>query len=138
MIILLVSTKVISKSLGIFFHNDYHILPHEKMYWENVPDTGTTLVNRAMSRKRYSDTKRYLHLNDNLALNKEDCYYKIALKQFGIFSENLTISERMVRYFGRHSCKMYMKNKPVKFGYKLWMLTSSNGYPFHYKVSTSY
>ncbi|GBL91553.1 hypothetical protein AVEN_23616-1 [Araneus ventricosus] len=37
----------------------------------------------------------------------------------------------MVHYFGRHGCKMYMKNKPVKFGYKLWMLTSYNGYPFN-------
>ncbi|GBM46328.1 hypothetical protein AVEN_195277-1 [Araneus ventricosus] len=26
---------------------------------------------------------------------------------------------------------MYMKNKPLKFGYKLWMLTSYNGYPFN-------
>src|SRR5690606_35726119 len=53
------------------------------------------------------------------------------LKQFGVFSEALTINERMVRYFGRHGAKMYMKGKPVKFGYKLWMLTSFDGFPFH-------
>ncbi|GBO19443.1 hypothetical protein AVEN_242549-1 [Araneus ventricosus] len=37
----------------------------------------------------------------------------------------------MVRYFGRHGCKMYMKGKPVKFGYKLWILSSFDGYPFY-------
>ncbi|GBM96864.1 PiggyBac transposable element-derived protein 3 [Araneus ventricosus] len=37
----------------------------------------------------------------------------------------------MVRSFGRHGCKMYMKNKPVKFGYELWMLTSYNKYLFN-------
>ncbi|XP_054715329.1 piggyBac transposable element-derived protein 3-like [Uloborus diversus] len=26
---------------------------------------------------------------------------------------------------------MYMKGKPVKFGYKLWILSSFDGYPFH-------
>ncbi|GBL99244.1 PiggyBac transposable element-derived protein 3 [Araneus ventricosus] len=37
----------------------------------------------------------------------------------------------MVRYFGRHGCKMYMKGKPVKFGYKLRILSSFDGYPFY-------
>ncbi|GBN94918.1 hypothetical protein AVEN_13306-1 [Araneus ventricosus] len=37
----------------------------------------------------------------------------------------------MVPYFGRHGCKLYMKGKPVKFGYKLWILSSFDGYPFY-------
>ncbi|GBL78070.1 PiggyBac transposable element-derived protein 3 [Araneus ventricosus] len=135
-----VNESVIKKFISILFYSGYHILPCKKRYWENAPDTFTTLVNRAISRKRYSDIKRYLHLNDNSAIKKEDCYCKIrplleklniALQQFGIFSENLTIDERMVRYFSRPSCKIYMKNKPVNFGYKLWMLTSYNGYLFN-------
>nr|CAH7746854.1 unnamed protein product [Callosobruchus chinensis] len=39
--------------------------------------------------------------------------------QFGIFSHNLSIDEEMVTYFGRHSCKMFMKGKPIRFGFKL-------------------
>ena len=27
----------------------------------------------------------------------------------------------MVPYYGRHGCKQYIQNKPVKFGYKLWV-----------------
>ncbi len=125
--------------LGIIFYSGYHILPREKMYWENAPDTGTTLVSQTMSRKRYFDIKRYLHFNDNTAIDS-DRYYKVrpiykllneSLQQFGVFSEYLSIDERMVRYFGRHGCKMYMKGKPVKFGYKLWILSSYDGYPFY-------
>ncbi|KAG8190235.1 hypothetical protein JTE90_011956 [Oedothorax gibbosus] len=29
---------------------------------------------------------------------------------------------------------MYMRNKPIKFGYKLWILASSQGYPFNIQV----
>lgn len=48
--------------------------------------------------------------------------------QFGVFSHNLSIDEEMVPYFGRHSCKMYIKEKLIRFGFKLWCLCSSNGY----------
>ncbi|GBL97908.1 PiggyBac transposable element-derived protein 3 [Araneus ventricosus] len=105
------------------------------MYWENAPDTGTTLVSQAMSRKRYFDIKKYLHFNDNTAIDLNR-YYKVrpiytllkeALQQFGVLSEHLSIDERMVRYFGRHGCKMYMKEKPVKFRCKLWILSSFDG-----------
>lgn len=126
--------------LGIMFYSGYHILPREKMYWENAPDTGTTIVSQAMSRKKYFDIKKYLHFNDNTTIDSSDRYYKVrpiynllneAIQKFGVFSEHLSIDERRVRYFGKHGCKMYMKGKPVKFGYKLWMLCSFDGYPFH-------
>lgn len=34
----------------------------------------------------------------------------------------------MVKFFGRHSSKQYIKGKPVRCGYKNWMLCSSSGY----------
>ena len=37
----------------------------------------------------------------------------------------------MVPYFGRHSCKMFLKGKPVRFGFKIWCLCSSKGYLFY-------
>lgn len=38
----------------------------------------------------------------------------------------------MVPYFGRHGCKMFIKGKPVRFGFKLWCLCSSNGYLYQF------
>lgn len=40
----------------------------------------------------------------------------------------------MVGYAGRHSCKQYMKSKPIKWGYKLWVISGSNGYPYHVEM----
>lgn len=135
-----ISMDEMKQFLAILFYSGYHILPQEKMYWENAPDTGTLLVSKSMSRKRYYEIKKYLHFNDNLRLDRNDRYFKVrplynllneGLQQFGVFSEFLSIDERMVRYFGKHGCKMYIKGKPVKFGYKLWMLTSFNGFPYY-------
>ena len=51
--------------------------------------------------------------------------------KFGCFTYKLSIDEQMVPYFGRHSCKMFMKGKPVRFGFKIWCLCSSEGYLFN-------
>ena len=40
----------------------------------------------------------------------------------------------MVPYFGHHSAKMFMRSKPVRFGYKLWVMASDSGYPYHVQV----
>ncbi|KRX17368.1 PiggyBac transposable element-derived protein 3 [Trichinella nelsoni] len=48
------------------------------------------------------------------------------LQQWGIFSEALSIDEYMVPYYGRYSCKMFIKGKPIRFGFKVWMMTSSS------------
>lgn len=52
--------------------------------------------------------------------------------QFGVFYEHLSIDETMVPYFGRHSAKMFIRGKPIRFGYKLWALCSHNGYLFQF------
>ena len=52
------------------------------------------------------------------------------LIQFGAFTEHLSIDEQMVRYFGRHSCKTFIQGKLIRFGYKNWVICSTDGYPF--------
>ena len=39
----------------------------------------------------------------------------------------------MVPYFERHSCKQFIRNEPIRFRYKLWIIASSCGIP--YKVT---
>ena len=88
--------------------------------------------------------KRHFHLADNRNLCNNKCakiqpIYDITNKnlvQFGIFAQNLSIDESMVPYFGRHSAKMFIKAKPIRFGYKIWTLCSSDGYPFHLEIYT--
>ena len=34
----------------------------------------------------------------------------------------------MVEYFGKHSCKQAIRNKPIRFGYKVWCQNTPLGY----------
>ncbi|KAK9730796.1 Transposase IS4 [Popillia japonica] len=118
----------------------YHTLPRIPMYWSSDEDKGVNIVQKCMSRNKFQNIKRNLHLSDNSLLDKNDKFAKVRPflnmlndknLQFGIFSFNLSIHEQMIPYFGRHSCKMFIKGKPVRFGFKLWCLCSSDGYLFY-------
>ncbi|KAK6171775.1 hypothetical protein SNE40_018207 [Patella caerulea] len=92
-----------------------------------------------MSRNRFCEIKKYIHLANNEGINVNDKAAKVrpfidsinqGLVQFGVFSKDLSGDEQMVPYFGKHSAKMFMRNKPVKFGYKFWILASTQGFPY--------
>jgi hypothetical protein len=95
-------------------------------------------MTKTMSRNRFHELKRYCHLADNNALGNsklskiQPIYDKLntAFMQFGVFHEKLSIDESMVHYCGHHSAKMFIRGKPVRFGYKLWMLCLYDGYPY--------
>ncbi len=55
---------------------------------------------------------------------------KIKQKCFTNFvpSENLNFDKSMIRYYGKHGCKQFIRGKPIGFGYKMWCLNSKNGY----------
>ena len=84
-----------------------------------------------MARNRFTEIKKYLHLADKLS--KMAHMYKLLnaqLTQFGVSSE-LSIDESLVPYYGRHSCKMFITGKPIRFSYKLWYVCGSDGHPYH-------
>jgi len=73
-----------------------------------------------MSSKRFQAVKRYFHVTDNSQLKQGNKVAKIKpiydalnrnLTQFGVFHEHLSIDESMVPYFGRHSCKMFIRDR---------------------------
>ncbi|KRY50244.1 PiggyBac transposable element-derived protein 3 [Trichinella britovi] len=55
-------------------------------------------------------------------------------RQFGIFHEHLSIDEGMLPYYGHHSCKMFIRGKPIRFGSKIWTMSSANDYPYALKI----
>ena len=46
-------------------------------------------------------------------------------------SDNLSIDETMIKYYGRHGTKQFVRGKPIRFGYKLFSLASPSGYLYH-------
>lgn len=136
------SETELKKFLGILFLSGYNTFPQQDMFWSTDEDKGVDLVKKAMSRNRFREIKRNLHVSDNSSLDKRDKFSKLRpfieylnkkFIQFGIFSHNLSIDEQMVPYFGRHSAKMFIKGKPVRFGFKIWCLCSSNGYLYQFQ-----
>lgn len=127
--------------MNIMILTGYHSLPKISPYWSKDEDKEVVLVRKTMSRNKITTIKQNLHLFDNKNLDLTDKFAKLRpffsilnekFSQFGIFNHNLSIDEEMVPYFGRHSCKMFIRGKPVRFGFKLWCLTSENGYLFKF------
>ncbi len=113
----------------ILFTTGFNQRPQEWMYWSKDESLGCSFISKIMSSKRFKEIKRFLHFSNNQVIDKKDKFFKIrrlvnltkkSLGQFGVFSKFLSIDEQMILYTGCHSCKMYMKSKPIKFGYKSW------------------
>lgn len=90
-----------------------------------------------MRRDRFRQIMRFFHCADNTQLNKSDKMSKLRplmtlLKNK--FAENLVMQkcanydESMIKYFGKHGCKQFIRGKPIRFGYKAWCLNLPNGY----------
>ena len=41
---------------------------------------------------------------------------------------DLSVDESMVPYFGKHGAKQFIRGKPIRFGYKMWVLATPLGY----------
>ena len=129
------------KFLGIILLSGYHT--EEQQYWSTQPDLRVEIVAKTMSRNRYLEIKKYMHFADNLKLTPGNKMSKISplydmmnknLVQFDIFHSLVSIDESMVPYFGRHSAKMFIKGKPIRFGYKIWCICGNDGFPYHMKI----
>ena len=81
---------------------------------------------------------QFLHLAGNSKINSNR-YYKVRLlfnavnetfKQLP-FQRNISIDESMIKYYGKHNTKQFIRGKPIRFGFKLFSLASPTGYRHH-------
>jgi len=93
--------------------------------------------------ERFQEIKRFLHLADNTALEQRNKVAKVSpiynkinanLHQVAVFHKMLSIDESMVQYFGRFGAKIFIRGKPIRYGYKIWCLCGSDGYPYHMQI----
>ena len=125
--------------VSILLLSGYHALPQQHLYWERSHDVQLPFVYENISKNRFLQDKKYLHFADNDNLEKTDKFAKIrplydlankSLKQYGFWDKDYSIDEQMVPYYGMHSAKQTMRNKGIRFGYKNFVLSSSDGYPY--------
>ncbi|KAL3053630.1 hypothetical protein OYC64_006036 [Pagothenia borchgrevinki] len=123
---------------GILITSGYSSVPRRHMYWSLDSDVHNESISDAMQRNRFDEIMASIHVVDNTKIN-DDPFLKVRpifseLNQsYKVmpFQEWLSVDESMIRYYGRHGCKQFIRGKPIRFGYKLWSLASSSGYMHH-------
>nr|CAI5862745.1 unnamed protein product [Callosobruchus analis] len=112
------TTDDLKQFLGILFFTGYHRLPRERSYWSLDEDLHVEVVSRCMSRNRYLEIKKYLHINNNAEINNDRMYKLRPLmdmlnanfQQWGIFHKMLSVDEAMVKYYDHHSAKQFIRD----------------------------
>ena len=96
-----------------------------------------------MRRDRFELIMKCLHFKDNDDLDKNDKYSKLwpfldhiqeNFTQTFVPIQKISHDEAMIEYFGRHNCKQAIRNKPIRFGYKVWCQNTSSGYLISFGV----
>ncbi|KAG9283213.1 piggyBac transposable element-derived protein 3-like [Astyanax mexicanus] len=123
---------------GILLASGYTTVPRRRMHWSVDDDVHNECISNAMRRNRFDEIMASLHFVDNTKIT-EDPFFKVrpiftelnASYKVMPYSEWLAVDESMIRYYGHHGCKQFIRGKPVRFGYKIWSLASHKGYMHH-------
>ena len=84
-----------------------------------------------------------LHCADKTHLDPSDKFGKICplldmLKRqcLGHFkaSRNFSYDESMIKYYGKHGCKQFIRGRPISFGHKAWCLNQTTGYLVNFEL----
>ena len=123
------NVKEIMAFLGINHIISINYLRTVQSYWECGQFIGNEGVRNTMTRQRFKDILRNLHLWDNTKSYKNDKGFKIlpVINDFNnsfsnavCYDELQSVDEHKVKFKGRSSIKQYVKKKPVKWCIKFW------------------
>lgn len=127
---------------GILLVSGYCPVPRRRMYWEQAKDSHNAVISEAMCRNRFEHILTNIHCCDNANLDRSDRFAKVRplfqkinkrFLDFAPVEQNHCVDEAMVPYFGRHGCKQFIRGKPLRYGYKLWVGATSTGYVVWYE-----
>ena len=105
--------------------------PEYRDYWSQDPVLGDTYISSRITRNRYNDLSKYLHLTDPATEDGADKLTKVrpflthlqrSFPQLFTPGVALSLDEAMIKYNGRLKWKQYMPMMPTKWGIKLWVL----------------
>ena len=120
--------------LGVLLLMGYHRLPEFELYWSSNEFTGVKGIQRHITFTRFTALWKNLHIVDNTATDASDKFLKVRplvklLKDsFGRAynpAQELSLDESMIKCKGRAKGKVYMPNKPIKRGFKVYSLCCS-------------
>ena len=115
-------------------------------YWSTDKWIGNEKIQKVMTRTRFQSILQNVHFSNNANDDKTDKSYKIhpVIEHLNeVFAESLLnslfqrVDEHMCKFKGRLSMKQYIKNKPIKWGFKYWYrCDSETGYVYQLGLYT--
>ena len=145
-----ISEEEFSAFLGVNLLMGFNKLPAMKIDWSVDEGLGNSLIQKAMTRARFLELLQNIHFGDNHKelLPKESEEYDRAWKLRPLF-DNLgkhfqdmlqpkpyqSIGEHMCKFKGKIIMRQYMKNKPIKLGFKFWCHSGAkSGYLYKFDM----
>ena len=128
------------------------VLPRLELYWTTShPLIAQSGIASVMARVRFEQLFRFLHLNDNnnqvpIGDPEYDRLFKVRklldlitpkFESEYVPHKQVSVDEAMIPFKGRLGFKQYMKDKPTKWGIKVFTLCdATNGYVYRLQVYT--
>ncbi|KAF2885982.1 hypothetical protein ILUMI_20191 [Ignelater luminosus] len=107
-----VVSLLVTENHNILILPGYGFLPGKDYYWDTPNDMDNTLL------KNLCDET-----------NSEVCtsIYTYFIEHF-LPEEDMNYDESVVKCYRWHSCKQFIKGKPIRLGYKIWSVNTKSGY----------
>ena len=130
-----ISEEELFNFLGVNLLMGINKLPTTKSYWSVDEGLGNSLIQKAMKRARFLEILQNIHFADNhkeLPPEESEEYdraWKLSplfYHQGKCFQDMLqpeahqSTDEHMCKFKGKRIMRQYMKNKPIKWGFKFW------------------
>ena len=120
---------------GALILSGYHKLPQKKLYWEGKSDVTVKLIADNFRTNDFDSTMRILHCANNLEMD-DDRMYKVRPLfdiQNAVFKRRkvtprVNVDEQMLKYYGHHSAKQFIRGKPIRYGFKNWAICLDDDY----------
>ncbi len=122
-------------------------MPSYRMYWHTT--TRYDPIATVMGRKRFDHLRTYIHMNDNTNVKQKgepgyDPLFKVRPVLEKVRAnclkvepeENHSIDEQMIPFKGKIGMKQYIKNKPQKWGIKVFTRAGVTGLVYDFEVYT--
>lgn len=126
--------------IGVLIYMGIFPLPETRDYWFS-PDIECPVIKNCMTFRRYKILTKYFHIVDVRQLKaRDDPSYNMLQRVLPLLQildsfkdkynpgRELAIDEAMIPFKGRNIMKQYIKDKPVKWGFKAWILATPKGY----------
>lgn len=129
--------------IAILITDIFNKRKRERDYWSTHDLLRLDKITSVMSRDEFLNIKKFLKLAKNSDENMDDRIWRVRsvcdifkknILRFGFFSSKLSVDESMIKFFGRVKIKQFLKNKPIRFGIKLWCLCTISAYLLDFDI----